>query len=91
MPPFPFFRALVLLALTLPMAALAVAPGATSEAKSYTLAEACELLAIHRDTGYRMLRRGTFPVPARRVGGQWRIPRGPLDTFLIECAEDPEP
>lgn len=36
--------------------------------------EAGRMLGLGRTTTYRLLRTGTFPVPAQRVGRSWRVP-----------------
>lgn len=36
--------------------------------------EAGQMLGLGRTTTYRLLRTGTFPVPAHRAGRTWRVP-----------------
>lgn len=51
-----------------------------ADVKFLTPAEAAELLRIQRDTVYRLIEAGDLP--ARRIGGQWRIPKAELDEML---------
>ncbi len=44
-----------------------------------TAPEAFEALGIDRSTGYRLIRRGAFPLPVVRVGNQIRIPTAALE------------
>lgn len=59
--------------------------------------EAFTHLGIDRNTGYRAIRDGTFPVPVIRVGRVIRVPTGALRRLLVvdgstaqEGAEYPE-
>lgn len=47
-----------------------------------TLQQAAEVLRIGRTTAYALARSGQFPVPALRVGIQWRVPRIGIEAFL---------
>ena len=61
-----------------------------------TVAETCKVLRLGRDTVYRALH--TREIPSIRIGNQFRIPRGALDslwhsgggTDSDECDELPE-
>lgn len=54
----------------------------TRRKSTYSVTEAAELLGIHRETVYLQIAAGTFPVPAIRVGRQFKIPRAPLNELL---------
>lgn len=43
-----------------------------------TVTEAAEILGIHSDTAYELLRKGEFPVQVIRVGRLIKVPRAPL-------------
>lgn len=47
-----------------------------------SMAEACELLGCSTDTGYEMVRAGTFPSRVLRLGRKIRIPTAPLLDIL---------
>jgi excisionase family DNA binding protein len=49
---------------------------------TYSVAEAAELLGIHRETAYLQIAAGTFPVQAIRIGRLFKIPRAPLNDLL---------
>ena len=44
--------------------------------------EAFDELGIDRGTGYRAIRKGTFPVPVIRIGRLIRVPTGALRRVL---------
>ena len=46
-----------------------------------SMADAAELVGVHRDTLYRLARTGQFP-PALQIGRQWRVSRPRLERFL---------
>jgi hypothetical protein len=53
------------------------------------------LLGIGERNSYEFARRGEFPVPVLRIGGQWRVPSRPLLRLLgllddLESRETPE-
>jgi len=47
-----------------------------------TMSEASDILGISRSTGYRLARRGAFPVPVLRVGRLQRVARHQLNQYL---------
>jgi len=47
-----------------------------------SLSEAAAILAIHRTTAWSLYRRGEFPVPVLKVGGNLRVVRVHLQQFL---------
>lgn len=51
-------------------------------APTLNMAEACALLGISTDLGYKLVRGDQFPVPVLRLGRTIRIPRAPLLTVL---------
>lgn len=46
------------------------------------LVTACRALGISRSKGYGLLRAGEFPLPALRIGGQWRFRASDLCALL---------
>lgn len=55
----------------------------TSEApRVLSVTEAAEVLGIHRDTAYRLIAAGEFPVRTLRIGRQIRVPSVALDAYL---------
>ena len=51
------------------------------------------LLGFGRTTAYDRLRKGTFPVPVRRIGREWRVRAVDVEAFLEvgpESREDDE-
>jgi excisionase family DNA binding protein len=52
------------------------------------LATACRGMNISRSKGYDMLRAGTFPLPALRIGSQWRFRTSDLRRYLGLDAHD---
>ncbi len=48
--------------------------------------EAAKYLSIHIRTIYRLAKNGE--IPARKVGGSWRLKKGALDEWL-SCRENP--
>lgn len=44
--------------------------------------EAFAALGIHRDSGYRAMRAGRFPLPVIRIGRAIRIPRAALEELI---------
>jgi excisionase family DNA binding protein len=47
-----------------------------------SLAEAAEILGIHRTTAWSLHKRGEFPVPVLKVGSNLRVVRAHLQRFL---------
>ena len=47
-----------------------------------TLTETAKHLRIHRMTAYELVRKRKLP--GAKIGGQWRISRGLLDTLLTK-------
>ncbi len=47
-----------------------------------TIEEAARRLSVHRNTVYRWAQEGT--IPARKIGGVWRIDRNALDALLTD-------
>lgn len=47
-----------------------------------SLAEAAEILGIHRTTAWSLHKRGEFPVPVLKVGLNFRVVRAHLQRFL---------
>jgi predicted DNA-binding transcriptional regulator AlpA len=47
-----------------------------------TLAEAAEILGIHKSTAWAIQSRGEFPVPVLRIGSSLRVVRAHLEYFL---------
>jgi excisionase family DNA binding protein len=45
-----------------------------------TVKETAEMLRVSLDTAYRLVQTGQ--VPARRVGGSWRVNAAALDEYL---------
>ncbi|MFE5566614.1 helix-turn-helix transcriptional regulator [Amycolatopsis japonica] len=52
------------------------------------LMTAARVLGIGRTTAYRLAREGTFPVPVKRVGRNYRVVVARLEEFL-ELDEEP--
>ena len=51
------------------------------ETQTVTIAEACEMLGIARNTGYSLAEKGELP-GARRLGKRWVVSRRVLREFL---------
>ena len=47
-----------------------------------TAEQAFRILGINRSTGYKMIRKGTFPLPVLKMGRIIRIPTTPLVKLL---------
>jgi predicted DNA-binding transcriptional regulator AlpA len=47
-----------------------------------SLAEAAEVLGIHRTTAWSLYKRGDFPVPVLKVGSNLRVVKAHLQMFL---------
>jgi excisionase family DNA binding protein len=47
-----------------------------------SLAEAAEILGVHRTTCWALYRRGEFPVTVLKIGGSLRIVQAHLDEYL---------
>jgi excisionase family DNA binding protein len=43
-----------------------------------TAKDVADELGVHRNTVYKLIKRGEIP-GARKIGGEWRIPRWSLD------------
>jgi excisionase family DNA binding protein len=54
---------------------------ATTEAATLTIPEACVLLGISRNYGFKLAAQSSFP-GARRVGKRWVVSRKVLKEFL---------
>jgi excisionase family DNA binding protein len=52
-----------------------------SDSLMLTVAEAAELLGISAPTAYRLIDRGEFPVPVRKLGQRFRISRVQLERW----------
>jgi len=46
-----------------------------------SMADAADLVGVHKDTLYRLARSGQFP-PALQIGRQWRVSVPRLERFL---------
>lgn len=57
-------------------------------AELLTVAEVAELLRVSTMTVYRLIRSGDLP--AVRVGRNYRVRRGDLDTYLEEQVVEPQ-
>lgn len=55
----------------------------TGQSACVSAEEAFEQLGIDRNTGYRAIRRGTFPLPTIRVGRVIRVPTAALRDLLV--------
>lgn len=51
---------------------------ATDTRRTVSVNEACEALGISRQTGHRLIKAGTFPVPTLQLGSRTRVPVMPL-------------
>ena len=47
-----------------------------------TLAEAAEVLGIHRTTAWSLHKRGEFPVPVLKIGSSLRVVKAHLQQFM---------
>jgi excisionase family DNA binding protein len=47
-----------------------------------SLAEAAEVIGVHRTTAWSIYKRGEFPVPVLKVGSSLRVVRSQLEAFL---------
>jgi predicted DNA-binding transcriptional regulator AlpA len=47
---------------------------------------ACAALGISKNTAYSLLRDGSFPVPAKRIGGTWKVSTAALARFTGDAA-----
>jgi len=47
-----------------------------------SLAEAAEILGMHRTTAWSLHKRGEFPVPVLKIGSNLRVVRAHLQLFL---------
>jgi len=47
-----------------------------------TLAEAAEVLGIHRTTAWSLHKRGEFPVPVLKIGSNLRVVKAHLQQFM---------
>jgi Helix-turn-helix domain len=47
-----------------------------------SLAEAAEILGIHRTTAWSLHKRGEFPVPVLRIGSNLRVVKAHLQLFI---------
>jgi excisionase family DNA binding protein len=65
-----------------PSAESSVAPPSGDPSIFVTVVEAAEMLGIHRNTCYGLIKRGEFPVEVVRIGRAIRIRRHELETFL---------
>lgn len=52
------------------------------ERRTLTLAEACAVLGVSSSTGYRLAKRGDFPVRVLQVGWSKKVSRDELDAYL---------
>lgn len=52
------------------------------ERRTYTVAEAAEMLGVSPSTLRRAGQAGTSPVPMVKVNERWVVPRAPLDRLL---------
>lgn len=57
--------------------------------QTLTMREACEILGIDGSTGYRLRKKGCFPVRVLEVGWSLKVSRRELDAYL--CWAIPEP
>lgn len=58
----------------------------TSSLDLLTIRETLADLRMSERTAYRLLAAGTFPVPAFKVGGQWRVRRADLEALGSSAA-----
>jgi excisionase family DNA binding protein len=59
----------------------------TATRGTYDVPKACELIGIHKLSGYKAIREGTFPVPVIKVGRRYVVPKAALDRLLAGEAE----
>ena len=55
------------------------------------LKDTLPLLGITYMTALRLIKKDEFPVPVRRVGGQWKVPTAALQRFLDSPVTEKEP
>lgn len=51
-------------------------------------AEACEVLGMSTEGGYKALARGDFPLDAVKIGNLWKVRRADLDALVAGTADD---
>lgn len=51
-----------------------------------TPTDVADRLGMARETVYRLLARGEFPIPALRIGGRWKFSRAAVDRYLEGAA-----
>jgi excisionase family DNA binding protein len=47
-----------------------------------SLAQAAQVLGIHRSTAWDLYRRGEFPIPVLKIGNRLRVTKAHLEDFL---------
>lgn len=60
-----------------------------SPALTISINEAADLLGISRNTGYRLVKAGEFPVPVLRIGAQMKVSRRAIEEF-VACVTQPD-
>jgi excisionase family DNA binding protein len=48
-----------------------------------SLAQAAQILGVHRSTAWDLYRRGEFPLPVLRIGTRLRVSKVHLERFLL--------
>jgi excisionase family DNA binding protein len=61
---------------------IAVMTSNTRSGKLVRAPEAFAEMGISDSAGYEAIRRGTLPIEALRIGGQWKFRRSDLDRLL---------
>lgn len=54
----------------------------TAAGATMSLAEAAQILGIHRTTAWSLHKRGAFPVPVLKVGSNLRVVKAHLQLFM---------
>lgn len=55
----------------------------TSTCATVSLAQAAQVLGVHRSTAWELYRRGEFPLPVLKVGSRLRVAKVHLEAFLL--------
>lgn len=63
-----------------------VLPPEVIERRTWTMAEACQLIGIPYSTGCDLANTDRFPCKVQKVGGRWYVPKASLARFLADDA-----
>jgi len=59
-------------------------PAASPGSGIMSVAQACEFLAVHRNTLYKLIAEGEIPAFRLTTGGRWKFRRSDLEDWLAD-------